>query len=253
MKLVKKAGILLIGILLVSSVTFAKPIKTEHQLDILGQTAVGEGGWFIEQATDPNWDKWYYTVTDLNHDGNLEILKAKSGFDDGQPQLQCEELVEGKWERHFGVKLAGSTRMPDILTSESAGQPVMIYEPKNKRYYYIFTEVIRHSEFDSTSTLYAISLDGDLSIEALASKEWQLSGYDGSEKQRFYRLTPLTAEISEDEYGNIIQEIFPGCEESGAQLRWWQAKELLPYIERGRVFFQLAEAYNFFSKTGVIQ
>ena len=101
-------------------------------------------------------------------------------------------------------------------------------------------------EYDSTTTQYAVSLDGDLKIDALASMEWHLSGKDGSVKRKFYRLTPLTKKISEKRYINITDEIFPGCNLSGAQIKWWRAEELLPHIKRGKAFFPLAESYDVF-------
>ena len=41
-------------------------------------------------------------------------------------------------------------------------------------------------------------------------------------------------------------EIFPGCNPSGAQVKWWRAGELLPHIKRGKAFFPLAESYDVF-------
>ena len=237
----------LAGILMTAGLAVAAPMKAEHQLDILAQTDRGEDGWFVEPSRDASWDRWCYAVTDLDHDGNLEILKAKSGFDDGEPRLECEELLERKWERRrVPLQLSGAAHVPDILTGESAGQPGMVYDPKDNRYFYIFTEVLMHGEYDSTTTQYAISLDSDLKVDALASMEWHLSGKDGNVKHKFYRLSPLTKKISEKRYINISEEIFPGCSSSGAQIKWWRAEELLPHIKRGKAFFPLTESYNVF-------
>ena len=243
----KKIWIAFLGVLTAAQIATAEPMRVEHQIDILAQTANDETGWFIEPSKDTGWNKWCYAVTDLDHDGNLEILKARSGFDDGEPCLECEELLERKWERrHVPLQLAGAAHVPDILTGESAGQPGVIYDTNDNRYFYIFTEVLMHGEYDSTTTQYAVSLDDDLKIDALASMEWHLSGKDGSVKHKFYRLTPLTKKIGEKRYINITDEIFPGCNLSGAQIKWWRAEELLPHIKRGKAFFPLAESYDVF-------
>ena len=244
----RKIAAVFFCLLAVSQTAAAAPMKVEHQLDILAQTANDETGWFIGPDQGSDWNKWYYTVTDLDHDGNLEILKAKSGFDDSEPRLECEELLERKWERRRApLQTAGAAHVPDILTGESAGQPGVIYDPKADRCFYIFTEVLMHGEYDSTTTQYVVSLDDDLKVDALASMEWHLSGKDGSVKRKFYLLTPLTKKISEERYANIIEEIFPGCDLSGGQIKWWRAEELLPHIQRGRAFFPLAESYQVFS------
>lgn len=243
----KNIGMVFLGVLAATPIATTAPMRVEHQIDILAQTANDETGWFIAPSKDTNWNKWCYAVTDLDHDGNLEILKAKSGFDDGEPHLECEELLERKWERRcVPLQLSGTAHVPDVLTGESAGQPGMVYDPKENRYFYIFTEVLMHGEYESTTTQYAVSLDDDLQIDALASMEWHLSGKDGSVKRKFYCLTPLMKKISEKRYINITEEIFPGCSSSGAQIKWWRAEELLPHIKRGKVFFPLTASYHVF-------
>ena len=90
------AGIFFCAAMLIAGTLSAAPMKVEHQIDILCQTAWDDTGWFITQAQDKDWNKWHYAVTDLNHDGNLEILTAKEGGLEGAPQLKCEELMEKK-------------------------------------------------------------------------------------------------------------------------------------------------------------
>ena len=244
-----KAGAAFMGLMVaftMSSVT-AAPMRVEHQIDILAQSDKGDDGWFVEPERDADWDKWCYAVTDLNHDGNLEILKAKSGFNDGEAYLECEELVERKWDRKRAkIMLAGTAHVPDILTGESAGQPGVVHDTKDNRYYYIFLETIMHGEFESDTSQYAICLDGDLYIRELATMNWQLSGKDGTVKKKYYVADPLRKEVSEKRYINIVAEKFPGAVETSGQIHWLNAKEMLPFVKRGKIYNMLWDSYKVF-------
>ena len=244
-------GLALSGLVMTVGVALAAPMRVEHQIDILAQTDRGEDGWFVEPSEDANWDKWHYAVTDLNHDGNLEILKAKSSFYDGNPHLACEELIERKWERHHAeLNLAGNAHVPDILTGESAGQPSVIHDAKSNRYYYIFVETVMHGEYESDTSQYAVCLDGDLFITELATMNWQLSGKDGSVKVRYYISDPLKEKVSEKRYANITAERFPGAEETGGQIYWLSAEKMWPYVQRGKLYNLLWDSYEVFLGEG---
>lgn len=249
MSWLKTIGLAWIGLLMTVSAVTAAPMRVEHQIDILAQSDKGEDGWFVEPSKDEHWDKWHYAVTDLNRDGNLEILKARPGFYDGTPRLECEELIERKWERrHAGVQLAGSAHVPDILSGESASQPGVVYDEKNRRYYYIFVETIMHGEFEFDTSQYALCLDGDLYITEFATMNWQLSGKDGSVKLKHYISDPLKEEVSEERYINIVKERFPGSKETSEQIYWLSAEELWPYVQRGKLYNWLWKSYEVFVK-----
>lgn len=251
MSWLKNVVLALMGLVMTISAVTAAPMRVEHQIDILAQSDKGDDGWFIEPTEDKHWDKWRYAVTDLNHDGNLEILKAKPGFYDGTPRLECEELLERKWDRHRArVQLAGSAHVPDILTGESAGQPGVVYDEQNKRYYYIFIETIMRGEFESDTNQYAVCLDEDLYITELATMNWQLSGKDGTVKVKHYISDPLKMEVSEERYLNITKERFPRAKETGGQIYWLSAEELWPYVQRGKLYNWLWKFYEVFIGKG---
>ena len=259
---VKKASAALMGLAIAFALNSgeAAPMRVEHQIDILAQTDRDEGGWFVEPAQDAEWEKWCYAVTDLDHDGNLEILKAKSGWEDSAPQIQCEELLERKWERHFGLYFAGGTDVPDILTGETAGQPRLLHDVEENLYFYIFADTRMHGEYESVTKQYAICLNGDLMVEELAFMTWELSGKDGSVRTRYYlpgwqRMEaesdapePLPQKISRQRYANIAKERFPHAVEESAQIKWWTAKELWPYVQRGKLYNLLWESYAVFTQ-----
>lgn len=230
-----KIGLFLAVMMMVMGAVSASPLSIQQQTELLARTGTGKGGWFVEPSQDVDWEKWHYAVTDLNHDGTLEILKAKSGFYEGTPCLVCEELTGPDGQRRSAaLNLAGSAHVPDLLSSEDAGQAKVIYDGKNKRYYYIFAETIMHGEFASDTSQYALCLvDGDLFIVELAVKNWQLSGKDGTVKEKYYISEPLKKEVSARRYNNILKERFPGALAKEGKIHWLSAKELWPYLEKG--------------------
>lgn len=238
----------------------AAPMKVEHQIDILGQTDKGEDGWFVMPTRDLEWEQWCYAVTDLDHDGNLEILKAKRSAPGSAPELRCEELKEGKWERTWGVYYAGGTDIPDILTNaETASHPHVFHHPEENLYFYIFTDTRMNTEFASVTRQYNVCLNGDLQIEEMAFMTWQLSGRDGTETRRYYlpgwleieaesgSAEPPAKEIGEAEYLGIAKKHFPSAQESIATIKWIEAKDLLPHVMRGKAFPLLYDSYKAFS------
>ncbi|BAL84954.1 hypothetical protein SELR_pSRC101470 (plasmid) [Selenomonas ruminantium subsp. lactilytica TAM6421] len=240
----RKIGVVLAGLIMSMGIVSANPMNSQQQIDILAETGTGNDGWFVEPARDEKWGKWYYAVTDLNHDGNLEILKAKSGFYDDRPCLECEELTGQKGQRRKAViNPAGSAHVPDVLSSESSGKPIVIKEKGSKRYYYIFEEIVMHGEFESDTSKYAVCLDGDLFIAELATKNWRLSGKDGSVRNRYYISDPLKEKVSEKRYNNIVRERFPGAVEKAGKIQWLSAGDVWVSIGKGNIGELLKKSY----------
>ena len=237
----------------------AAPTPEEaRQIDILARTATGDSGWFAAPEKGEDWTRWMYTVTDLDHDGQLEIFKAKRGGDNAPPWLQCEELDAGKETRHYGIYFAGGTDIPDILSSESAGQATVLHDTSDDAYHYIFTEVKVLNEFARQNTLYALTLSGDLIVEELAALQGIESGYDGSLSFRYYlpgwrkveaesgQPVPPPEEIDAERYRNITDERFPGCEKKVVLFMWLDGERLKATMDKGQGAALLAESYGWF-------
>ncbi len=236
----------------------AAPRSDAEQIGVLAETATGSGGWFVSPSQDGEWSHWFYTVTDLNHDGRLELFKVKRRDLDSAPWLQCEELNDNGKGRHYGIFFAGGTDVPDILSTESGGQPSVLYDASENRYYYIFDDCVVMNEFASKTTRYALDLGGDLHVEELGFMMRQESGLDGSLSFRAYlpawhgveaeSNTPLPEpkEISMERYAGIAAERFPGCEKRGVLLQWVRAEQLQKALDSGNAADVLAEAYAFF-------
>ena len=254
MMVLKRLYVLLMAAWLCAGVVSAAPLQVQEQLEILARTAKAENGWFVQPTQAADWNKWHYAVADLNHDGTLEILLAKAGSFDGTQELRCEEFNEGKWTRHGGIHLVGGSHMPDILTSEEAGQFTVLYDAQKKRYIYLFTETIMHGEFEAVYTRYALWLNGVLQIEELGFSTWQLSGYDGSVKQHYYLACWRTAategaqRISAKRYARLAEERFPNSVEKPAKIRWTKAEDLWPSIKSGKAYTMLEDSFVLFVK-----
>lgn len=245
---VRTIGVALTLMMLMGA-ALASPLETQQQIDILAKTGVENDGWFVTQAKDDNWDKWQYAVTDLDHDGKLEILKAKGGFYDMKPRLECEELLDKNGTRkQAALNFAGSAHVPDVLSSETAGQPKVIREKDRKRTYYIFEEILMHGEFESDTSKYAVCLEEDLLIAELATKNWRLSGKDGSVKVKYYISDPLRKKVSEKRYKNILAERFPGAVEKEGRIQWLSAQELWTCLEKGNAGDLLKKSYHTFEE-----
>jgi len=241
-----------------AGVVSAAPLQVQEQLDILARTAKGANSWFVQPTQAGDWHKWHYAVTDLNHDGNLEILLAKAGSFDGTQELRCEELNEGKWMRYGGIHLVGGSHMPDILTGEDAGQLSVMYDDKEKRYIYLFTETIMHGEFEAVHTRYALWLNGVLQVEELGFSTWQLSGYDGTVKQHYYlprwRATGTEGaqRISAKRYAQLGKERFPNSVEKPAKIKWIKAEDLWQSITSGKAYTILEDSVDVFVKSTLL-
>lgn len=258
MMVLKRLYVLLMAAWLCAGVVSAAPLQVQEQLEILARTAKAENGWFVQPTQAADWNKWHYAVTDLNHDGNLEILLAKAGSFDGTQELRCEEFNEGKWTRHGGIHLVGGSHMPDILTGEEYGQFTVLYDAQKKRYIYLFTETIMHGEFEAVHTRYAIWLNGVLQVEELGFSTWQLSGYDGSVKQHYYLPQWRTAategaqRIGAKRYAQLAKERFPNCVEQTAKIKWIKAEELWPLITSGKAYNRLDDSFAVFTQSTLV-
>ena len=74
MVVLKRLYVLLMAAWLCAGVVSAAPLQVQEQLDILARTAKAENGWFVQPTQDKDWNKWHYAVTDLNHDGTVDVF-----------------------------------------------------------------------------------------------------------------------------------------------------------------------------------
>ena len=248
MKLLKKAAAALCAALTISAAASAAPLAPELQVDTLAKTAMVHDGWFVLPERDKNCDAWQYAITDLDHNGRLEVLKARHGWVEGGPMLLVRELSED------GSRMQGEishlfSSIPDILATEDPSvQPLTtLYDAKDNTYHYIFTETVYHTEYEMITTKYALTFaDGMLYVTRLASYEKIMSGYDGSTRERCYlpqQGNDAVVEIDAARYDRIELEEFTGCTPKPVAFRWMSAEDLKNAAADGRLRESLGQSY----------
>lgn len=252
-KSLKKTAAALCAALTLSAAAYAEPVATERQIDMLTKTAMIHDGWFVLPERDKNANEWRYTITDLDRNGRLEVLKVRRGWAEGGPMLMVKEVAaDGKGL--VGEVDLGGIPVPDILaTQDPSGQPLTtLYDPNANRCHYIFQENVYHTEYELITTKYALTFfDGTLHVKPLASYEKIMSGYDGSTKERYYLLTKdgiEGADIDAARYAKIEQEAFPGCEPLLIVFRWRSAEALKAAASQGYLKESLAETFTHFAQ-----
>ena len=261
----KKIVATLLTSLAFSATVAAAPRSASEQIGIFAETANSgqEGGWFVSPERDANWNRWFYAVTDLDHDGRLEIFKAKRGGEGIAPEIRCEEFNENGG-RTWGLFFAGGSDVPDIMTNESAAEPHVLYERADDRYHYIFvsSKELDEDEWDFVNTKVAVTLRGDLQIEELAMVKAKLPapGSDLAERKFFLpgwlKVEAESGQVGTPEeidavrYANLEKERFPDAEETYAIISWYRAEEIWELIGLAKLPLVLENSYKAFLNSG---
>ena len=87
----KKLAATILATLALSATVCAAPRSASEQIQIFAETANSgqEGGWFVSPEKDANWNRWFYAVTDLDHDGKLEFVAASQHPQSRSTNLRC--------------------------------------------------------------------------------------------------------------------------------------------------------------------
>ena len=252
-----------------SATATAAPRSVSEQIQVLAQTANSgqEGGWFVTPEKDADWNRWFYAVTDLDHDGKLEIFKAKKGKSDEEgsiaPEIRCEELNESGEGRSWGLFLAGGSDVPNIMTGESSSSPSVFYEESSNDYHYVFVSSKNENgdEWDFTDTKVALTLHGDLIVEELAMMKVKMPqpGSDMAARKFFLpawigveaesEQTGMPKEIDVQQYADIGLARFQSDKESFASISWYRAEEIKTIIKSADLPGVLESSYNVFAQS----
>ncbi len=262
----KKILSALLASLALSATAFAAPRSPSEQIQILAETVNSgqEGGWFVSPEKDADWNRWFYAVTDLDHDGRLEIFKAKRGGEGIAPEIRCEELNDSCDKRTWGLFFAGGSDVPDIMSGESATAPMMYHEQGSDDYHYVFVSSKKADgdEWDFVDTKVALTMHGDLIIEDLAfmtvkmpspgsdlaARKFFLPGWLKVEAESGQIGTP--EEIDLQRYADIELARFGVESGQTAPLSWYRAEEIQKRIGLAELPLVLENSYKAFLNGG---
>ena len=162
---------------------------------------------------------WFYTFTDLDHNGLLEVLSAST---QGSGMFTYahfyEVLPDGSGVKnlyHADAEIEGPDDWPEIILESLP----CCYDAAAGRWYYACEGVTRDGAAHSLLAWYALSLkDGVADWELLACKELQLA--EGSDEPQVSCTDASGAPISEEEYDSAVERRFAGLEEASLSLDW---------------------------------
>ena len=165
---------------------------------------------------DVEFGNWGYTVTDLDHNGRLEIISASvqgTGFYTYILAYEVSEDGNGLSEL-IGPEFKTGDSAPDIMVSEV---PVF-YDEKDGRYYYIFDDMIRNGMAEYYENKRAVSIvDGTWTETYLAYKT---TLYTDAEHYSMDCRDSENNTITEAAYNSIAETVYANLEQSKAEFNW---------------------------------
>ena len=201
----------------------------EEQLRILEEN---RSLWtFDEDGYVPDW---YYTFTDLDRNGLLEVLSASTQGSGVFTYVHYYEVLpDGSGVRnlyHNDAEAEGADDWPEIILESIP----CYYDRGADRYYYVCANSFRDGAWHGITQLTALSLkDGTATIEYLAAEEI-LQTENG--EQRTYTDNEGKP-ITEEDYNSAVERRFAGMEQSELQLDWFAvAPQFEPARQDGERF-----------------
>ena len=162
---------------------------------------------------------WYYAVTDLDHDGNLEFVAASLHPQDRSTNLKVWEVSDD----HTAVtecvlEKDADESFPDIMTDTAD----TFYDKGTGAWYYLVNDNIVISDTEVYSIKTAVSLkDGTLGYTAYAVEHTVL--------ENAYRNVSHTDingfPISQDQYNAAATNALAGMERSNTAFEWLTAED----------------------------
>ena len=169
--------------------------------------------WTVKSDAEP----WYYAITDLDHNGRLEIIAASTQgtglftyanfyevSEDYSQLVPCQTSGE-EWES-----------WPDLIQETLP----CYYDSASGRYAYVCEDMLRNGAAYYDQTLTAIWLeDGRVQQEPLANKTTVYTDGGDAEPQISYQDAEGNP-ITQEEYENWADRVFAGMEKSTLTLFW---------------------------------
>ena len=182
---------------------------------------------------------WYYTVTDLDHDGCLEFIAAAQHPADRSTNLKIWEVTADRTAlSECLVSKDPEESFPDIMTDSMD----TFHDLKTDTWYYLFYDNVVISANDVYTSKSAFNMkDGVISYEAYAVEHSLVEG--GVRKVSHTDTTGL--DITADEFNAAGLKAFEGTERSNTSFEWLtaeDAKDLHRLTDSYAVFMGLRKA-----------
>ena len=177
---------------------------------------------------------WYYSVTDLDHDGNLEFIAASQHPQDRSTNLKVWEVgADRNSLSECSLAKDPEESFPDILTDAAD----TFHNTATDTWDYLFYDnvVISPTNVYTSKSAYHLK-DGVISYEAYAVEHTQLVG--GARSVSHTDANGVS--ISPDQYNAAGVNAFAGCERSSTNFSWLTA-------EKADSLANLIDSYSVFS------
>lgn len=204
----------------------AEETAQEKGLSPEEQKAILEENRALWAFPDEPWSEpWFYTFTDLDHNGRLEVLAASTQGSGLYTYVKFYELrADGSGLDnlyHEGQEIEGADDWPEIVMDSLD----CYYDGAADAYYYVCDNVLRISAAEHHISRAALCLkDGVAEWETLATC---LHSVEGDLEKAEYR-DASGAEIDEAAFAQAAELRFAGLEKSELKLDWIEAGSPAP-------------------------
>ena len=200
---------MLIATLLCTAAAVCAAPEIDSQIELIAQN---KDLW----KQDIEFGTWGYTITDLDHNGRLEIISASvqgTGFYTYIFAYEVNEEGNGLTELYDPEK-SNYDSAPDIMVSTI---PVF-HDEKENRYYYIFDDMVRSGMAEYYENKRAVSIvDGTWQETPLAYKT---TIYTDAEHYSISCTDANQNPISEAQFSSIAESVFSNLEKDEVQFNW---------------------------------
>ena len=159
-------------------------------------------------------NEWYYTVTDLDHNGKLEFVAAFQNPEDLSTSLKIVEVNEDMTAlEECKLNVEEGKSFPDFLTDMAD----TLHDAKTDAWYYLCYDNIVGAENEFTTYKTAVTLkNGELSYSTLAAENAVV--VYGLRHVSYTDANGVT--ISAEQFNNAGLNSFPGAEKSNTGFEW---------------------------------
>ncbi len=217
-----------------------EPEQIEKQLQLITDYCMD----LWQKDSNENKYVYFYTVTDLDHNGRLELICASvqgSGIYTYSNYFEVNEQLDGLMQCDVKSDRGGSEA--DVVVETV---PVY-YDGEEDIYHYIFSDYIRDGMTMSYENIRELSLkNGEITDKVFVYKD---SIYDenGMETAEYYNAATKEA-IDREQYESMVETVFAGLEKKTAAFSWeGRLMSELKEMDREQIQDMLQKSYKGFS------